>query len=111
MLGKQAKATFPSSETRSKVVLDLVHSDICGPMLAESILGCSYFVTFIDDYSRRTHIYFLKAKDEAFSGFKSSNLLWRTRVGKKVKVLRSENGAEYTSIEFKDFAKKESRKC
>jgi len=43
-LGKHAKETFPHNETKSTRVLDLVHSDICGPMLVESIMGFNYFM-------------------------------------------------------------------
>jgi transposase InsO family protein len=104
-LSKQAKATFPNSETRSKGALDLVHSDIVGPMSVESISGCSYFVTFIDGYSKRTWIYFLKAKDEVFSRFQEFKALVEKQTGKKIKVLRLDNGGKYTSNEFKDFCR------
>jgi hypothetical protein len=69
-MGKYARKSFPSSEHRSKGFLDLIHSDICGPMSIQSFSGFSYYVIFIDDYSRRTWIYFLKTKDEVFDRFK-----------------------------------------
>lgn len=69
VLGKQVKAAFPSRETKSKGVLDLVCFDIYAPMLAEYISGRNYFVTIIDDYSKRAWICFLKTKDEVFSRF------------------------------------------
>ena len=53
-LGRYAKTTFPSSDSRSKGILDLVHSDVCRPMSLASLTGCEYFVTFIDDFSRKT---------------------------------------------------------
>jgi hypothetical protein len=68
-MGKYAQIPFPPSEHRSKGVLDLIHSDICCPMSVESVSGFKYFVLFIDDYSRKTWIYFLKAKDEVFDRF------------------------------------------
>ena len=61
-LGKNIKKPFPQSEHKSKGTLDLVHSDVCGPMSVQSFSGYSYCITFIDDYSRKTWIYFLKAK-------------------------------------------------
>ena len=67
VLGKFTKASFLRSDTRSKGVLDLVHSDVCGPMSTKSLRGYEYYVTFIDDFSRKTWIYFLKTKDEVFS--------------------------------------------
>jgi hypothetical protein len=53
-MGKYARRPFPPSEHRTKGVLDLIHSDICGPMSAESVSGFKYFVLFIDDYFRKT---------------------------------------------------------
>jgi hypothetical protein len=69
MLGKHAKASFPSIEHRSKGILDLVHLDVFGPMLVASILGSMYYVSFINDFSCKTWIYFLKTKDEVFNRF------------------------------------------
>jgi hypothetical protein len=57
------------SEHGSKGVLDLIHSDVCGPMSVESVSDFKYFVMFIDDYSKKTWIYFLKANDEVFDKF------------------------------------------
>jgi hypothetical protein len=48
-LRKYAKTVFPSNDNRSKGILDLIHSDVCGPMLAVSIGGFNYYVSFIDD--------------------------------------------------------------
>jgi hypothetical protein len=56
-------------ETRSKGILDKIHSDIGGPMSVASVKGASYYVTFIDDFSKKTWIYFIKTKDEVFSHF------------------------------------------
>jgi hypothetical protein len=60
--GKFTKASFPSSDNRSFRVLDLVHTDVCGPMSRASLSGCEYYLTFIDDHSRKTWIYLLKTK-------------------------------------------------
>jgi hypothetical protein len=49
-LGKFTKAYFPSSDTRSVGVLDLVHTDVCGPMSQVSLSGHECYLTFIDDY-------------------------------------------------------------
>ena len=73
-LGKNCKHSFPSSNRRSKGILDLVHSDICGPMSVPSLGGYLYFAPFIDDFSRRTWIYFLKNKDEVYSKFQEFKL-------------------------------------
>ena len=59
-LGKNTKKSFPKSNSRSKGTLDIIHSDICVPMTSPSLSGCLYYVLFMDDYSRKTWIYFLK---------------------------------------------------
>ena len=66
VLGKYAKANYSRSNNKAKSVLRLIHSDICGPMYKRTLNGAEYFVTFIDDHSKKTWIYFLKTKDEAF---------------------------------------------
>lgn len=65
-LEKKGEVEFPGSKTRSKGGLDLVHSKIYDLMSVESILGCIQFVKFIYEHSRRTHIYFLKAKNDIY---------------------------------------------
>jgi hypothetical protein len=74
-LGKNAKEAFPSSDSRPKRILDLVHSDVYGPMSIPSSSGYLYYVTFIDDYSRRAWIFFMKTKDEVFSRFREFKAL------------------------------------
>ena len=54
MLGKFVKGSFPRSDTRSEGVLDLVHSYVCGPMSKKSIRGYEYYVSFIDNFSKKT---------------------------------------------------------
>jgi transposase InsO family protein len=102
-LGKYTKTTFPSNDNRSKGVLDLVHSDVCGPMFSTSLTGCEYFVTFVDDFSRKTWIYFMRAKDEVFSRFQEFKAFVENATGRKIKILRSDNGGEYTGKAFKEF--------
>ena len=74
-LSKYAKAAFSSSENRSKGILDLIHSDVGGPMSTISFGGYHYYVIFIDVFSRRTWIYFMKTKGEVFSWFQEFKAL------------------------------------
>lgn len=68
-LGKNTKRPFGSSASRSKEILDLIHFDVCGPMTPKSLGGHLYYVTFIDDHSRKTWVYLVKTKDEVFTKF------------------------------------------
>jgi hypothetical protein len=101
--GKNVKNPFPSSDNKAKGILDIVHSDVCGPMSATSLSRYTYCVSFIDDYSRKTWIYFLKAKSAVFSKFKEFKALVENLSKKKIKVLRSDNGGEFSSEEIKTF--------
>ena len=80
--------------------LKLVHSDLCGPLLAVSFSSFKYFLTFIDDYSRRTWVYFLKVKSEVFYTFLAYKALVKKQSGQHILKLRSNNGGEYVNNEF-----------
>jgi transposase InsO family protein len=74
-------------------------------MPSSSISGYVYYVSFIDDYSRKTWVYLLKSKDELFSIFKEFKALIENISERKIKILRSDNGGEYTSKEFVNYCK------
>jgi GAG-pre-integrase domain len=70
VLGKHPRNYFPKEVNyRAKKVLELVHTDICGPITPNLLGKHRYFITFIDDFSRRTWVYFLKEKSEVFFYF------------------------------------------
>jgi hypothetical protein len=106
-LGKNIKKPFPRSNNRSKEILYLIHSDVCGPMLVRSLGGSLYYVIFIDDYLRKTWLYLLKSKDEVFNKFQEFKAEIENLTNKKIKTLRTNNGGEYTSKEFVAFYKSE----
>ena len=58
---------------------------------------------FIDDYSRKTWVYFLQEKFEIFSTFKNFITLVEKEEDKFIKILRSDRGGEYNSQEFVNF--------
>ena len=60
--GKNAKKTFPSSKRKAKGILEIAHLDVCEPLSSISLSGYVYYVSFIDDFSRKTWIYFLIEK-------------------------------------------------
>ena len=71
--GKLIAPRFPKKSNRKTKLLEIVHSDVCGPMRTESRGKKKYFVTFIDDHSHCCEIYFLANKDDVFSAFKLHN--------------------------------------
>jgi transposase InsO family protein len=82
-----------------------VHPDVCGPISIESISGSMYYVSFIDDFSPKTWIYFLKTKDKVFSKFQDFKVLVKNQTTKRIKVLRLNKKGEYTSKAFEGFCK------
>ena len=67
LAGKMCRKPFPAvGEIHSTRRLQLVHSEVCGPMRTPSIGAAKYFVTFIDDYTRCCAIHFMKHKSEVF---------------------------------------------
>lgn len=108
IMGKQHRLPFPKqSSWRAKAPLELVHTDICGKMKTPSLNQFRYFLTFIDDFSRMTWVYFLKEKSETFLVFKRFKAFVENQSGCSSKVIRSDKGGEYTSHEFQDYCKDE----
>jgi transposase InsO family protein len=102
---KNIKNHFPKRESKAKGILELVHSDVCGPMPSTSLSEYVYYISFIDDYSRKPWVYFLKSKDEVLGKFKEFKALVENLSERKIKILRSDNGGEYTSNEFGIFCR------
>jgi len=103
--GKLKRGPFPSSQSKTSEILQLVHSDISGMMPVNSLGGYLYYLTFTDNYSRKTWIYFLKKKDEVFTWFRHFKALIENQAKKKIKILSTENGTEYQSNKFHGFCK------
>ena len=84
--GKNTNKTFPSSESKEKGILEIIHSNVCGPMSSISLSRYVYYVSFIDDFSRKTWINFMKNKDEVFSKFKDFKSLIENYIEKKINI-------------------------
>ena len=106
-MGKYVKSTFHEKENRALVILESVHIDVCGTFSVASIKKHRYYVIFVDEFSRKCWIFFMQKQDQTFSKFCEFRALVEKVSGKQVKALRSDNGGEYISNEFKDFCRKE----
>ncbi|CAM8972007.1 unnamed protein product [Rhodiola kirilowii] len=96
--GKQNRVSFKkitTSNLKKNDVLELVHTDVCGPMKVRSLGGSRYFVTFIDDASRKVWAYALKSKDQVAVVFKAFHAMVERETDKPLKCIRSDNGGEY----------------
>ena len=85
----------------------MIYSDVCGPFEVKSLGGNSYFVSFIDEFTRKMWIYLIKQKSEVFNIFKKFKLLSEKQSDKVIKVLRTDGGGEYNSHEFQVFCDEE----
>ncbi|GAU14528.1 hypothetical protein TSUD_250700 [Trifolium subterraneum] len=104
LTGKQHRDAIPKQAVwRAKLKLELVHSDICGPLNPISNGGNMYFITFTDDFSRKTWIYFLKEKSSALDTFKMFKLMVEKESGCAIQNLRTDRGGEFLSTAFNDF--------
>ena len=81
--GKNTNKTFPNSKRKEKGILEIIQSNVCGPMSSSYLSGYVYYVSFIDDFSRKTWIYFMKNKDEVFSKFKEFKALIENHTEKR----------------------------
>ena len=84
-------------------MLELVNTDVCGPMSTQAKGGYEYFITFTDDYSRYGYVYLMRRKSEAFEKFKEFKAEVENQLCKCIKAIRSDRGGEYLLGDFKDY--------
>ena len=105
--GKMSRKPFQSlGGIKTTRKLQLVHSDVCGPMSVQSLTSRLYVVTFIDDYSRCVKVYFIRKKSEVLAKLKEFEVAATNEAGCKIGTLRTDNGGEYTSCALEDYMKK-----
>ncbi|KAI5747542.1 hypothetical protein M8J77_015823 [Diaphorina citri] len=102
--GKMTRLPFSHRRT-AKEKLEIVHTDVCGPISPMSTQGHRYFVTFLDDYTHFLTVYLIKSKGEVLDCFKEYLFMNKNKFNKTIHKLRCDNGGEYTSNEFKLFCK------
>ena len=106
LTGKQHRGSIPKKSLwRASQRLELVHADIRGPINPASNSNKRYFLSFIDDFSRKTWIYFLHEKSEAFIMFKRYKAAIEKETWAYLKCLRTDRGGEFNSNEFEEFCK------
>jgi hypothetical protein len=95
--GKQTRQPSHKPATRASEPLELIHSDLCGPIDPTTYGGTNYYVLFTDDFTRMTHIYPLKKKSSAdvLEKFREYKPEVEKQTGKSIKRLRTDGGGEY----------------
>ena len=92
--GKQTNMR-KNDANRCSDILELIHTNICGPFPTTSWNGQQYFITFIDDYSRYGYLYLIHEKCQSLDVFKNFKAEVENQLSKKIKVVRSDHGGEY----------------
>ena len=94
------KTPFSETMERASDLLEIIHTDVCGPKSVEARGGYRYFLTFIDDLSRYGYIYLMKHKSEIVERFKEFQREVENHRNKKIKFLQTDRRGEYLSYEF-----------
>ena len=100
VMGKQTRVKFGSTIHDPKRIINYVYNDVWGPTKTTSLGGMHYFVTFVDDYSRKLWVYLMKNKNEVLGISLKWKKMVQTQTGRKVKRIRSDNGGEYKNDSF-----------
>ena len=104
--GKQSKGSFPHEHCVCKRPLEVVHTNVWGPIDTASIHGSRYYVYLIDDHTQKVWVYFMRNKSEVFQHFKDFKAMVEKKIEFQIKTLRLDGGGEYFSNEFFDFLQK-----
>ena len=94
------KTPFSGTMERATDLLEIIHTDVCGPMNIEARSRYHYFLTFIDDLSRYGYIYLMKHTSKTFEKFTELQSEVENHRDKKIKFLRSDRRDKYLSYEF-----------
>ncbi|WVZ70719.1 LOW QUALITY PROTEIN: hypothetical protein U9M48_019362 [Paspalum notatum var. saurae] len=100
LAGKQRSPFAKKAKYRASDRLELVHSDMCGPISPATHGGRKYFLLLVDNATRFMWMRLLSAKDEAPEAIKQFQAKVEAETGYKLKVLRTDRGGEFTSVEF-----------
>ncbi|KAJ9558658.1 hypothetical protein OSB04_013272 [Centaurea solstitialis] len=98
--GKMTKQPFNKENERATDLLEIIHTDVCGPFSHVVRGGYRYFITFTDDFSRYGYVFLMRHKSESFEKFREFQNEVQNQLGRKIKFLRSDRGGEYLSDEF-----------
>ncbi|GFT37506.1 copia protein [Trichonephila clavipes] len=103
-LAKSKRVSFKrTGAVRSKRPLELLHMDLCGPMPTESQGGNKYFLSIIDDYSRKVTVFPIRNKSDVFHTFIRFQKRAERFLSKKVIAVRTDGGLEFCNKDMDNF--------
>jgi hypothetical protein len=103
LAGKMHANPFPSSPHHSKRVLELIHTDVKGPLPVQSPSGFKYWSTFIDDHTDFWAVYPMQKKSDTFTCFKHYKAYAENKQERQIAATQEDKGGEYMSNEFEEF--------
>ena len=98
--GKMTTSPFVGQMAKAKVLLEIIHGNVCGPSSEMARGGFIYFITFIGDLSTYRHLILMKQKGDSFENFKEFKARVENQIGKSIKALRLDRRGEYLSTKF-----------
>ncbi|GFT01566.1 retrovirus-related Pol polyprotein from transposon TNT 1-94 [Trichonephila clavipes] len=103
-LAKSKRVSFKKmGAVRSKRPLELLHMDLCGPMPTESQGGNKYFLSIMDDYSRKVTVFPIRNKPDVFYTFIRFQKRAERFLSKKVIAVRTDGGLEFCNKDMDNF--------
>jgi hypothetical protein len=106
--GKASAVPVPgASSSKTSQPLQLIHSDVCGPLPEASWGGGRYLLTFTDDFTRKSFGYLMKNKSQVMSLFIQFKALVEKQLSLPIKCLRTDNGSEYCNLNFTKYLQQE----
>ena len=103
--GKLSVKPIVGNLVKANKPLEIIYSDVCGPIQVNSIDGFRYYVSFIDDFTRMSIVMLIKTKSDISTAFQEYVNLVQNQLKFKIKTLHSDNGTEYTSKSFQEILK------
>ncbi len=103
LAGKMTSGPFPSSDSISELPLELVHSDLHGPLPVATAEGYHYWMTFIDDCTNLQAVMYLRHKSNTFEVFKTFKVYAENQLNAKIKAVQDDKAGEYMSAAFHKF--------
>ena len=104
--GKMHKTSYrTSTSSKADCIAGRINSDVCGPMPHTSLGGAQYFVIFKDEYSGWIVVNFMKSKAEVFNHLKTLHAFLKNQTSFSIKILRSDQGTEYTNAATTEWTK------
>lgn len=101
----QVRTAFGNERRRATRPLEIIHTDVCGPITPTTWDGMRYFISFLDDFTNFGVVYLMKSKSEAFSKIKEFVMPAEAKLDKRTAELRCDNGLEYINENVKNWCK------